>query len=120
MAIIPFPTSGLANLDLRTIDRFCAQRREQGVALYLAVCEIDDPGKEYDGLKYATIMDQYRGKTVYIIEKTDAVYRVRYFHTVDRAAYVIAEGRSLQKVLSETPEWPVTPTRDHPSRRRPE
>ncbi len=119
MAIIPFPTSGLANLDLRTIERFCAQRRVQGIASYLSVGRIDEPGEEHDGLKYAAIRDQPKGRTVYIIDKTDAVYRVRYFHTVDRATYVIAEGRSLEKVLSETPEWPVTPTR-RPSRRRPE
>ncbi len=119
MAIIPFPTSGLANRDLRTIDRFCVQRREQGVAWYLSVGKIDEPGEEHDGLKYAAIKDQRRGRTIYVIDKTDAVYRVRYFHTVDRATYVIAEGRSLPKVLSETPEWPVTPTRK-PSLGRPE
>ena len=110
MAIIPFPTSGLANSDLTTIDRVCAQRRDQGVAWYLSVGKIDEPGEEHDGLKYAAIKDQLRGRTIYIIDKTDAVYRVRYFHTVDRTTYVIAEGRSLPKVLSETPEWPVTPT----------
>ena len=119
MAIIPFPTSGLANLDLRTIERFCAQRRDQGVAWYLSVGKIDEPGEEHDGLKYVAIKDQRRGRTIYIIDKTDAVYRVRYFHTVDRATYVIAEGRNLQKVLSETPEWPITPT-GKPSLRRPE
>ncbi len=119
MAIIPFPTSGLANRDLRIIDKFCAQRRDQGVASYLSVGKIDEPGEEHDGLKYAAIRDQRRGRTIYIIDKTDAVYRVRYFHTVERATYVIAKGRNLQKVLSETPEWPVTPTR-RPSRRRPE
>ena len=118
MAIIPFPTSGLANLDLRTIERFCAQRRDQGVAWYLSVGKIDEPGEEHDGLKYVAIKDQRRGRTIYIIDKTDAVYRVRYFHTMDRMTYVIAEGRSLPKVLSETPEWPVTPT-GKPSRRRP-
>ena len=110
MAIIPFPTSGLANRDLRTIGKFCAQRRDQGVAWYLSVGKIDEPGEEHDGLKYAAIKDQRRGRTIYIIDKTDAVYRVRYFHTVDRTTYVIAEGRNLQKVLSETPEWPDTPT----------
>ena len=73
---------------------------------------------QHDGLKYASIKDQRRGRTIYIIDKTDGVYRVRYFHTVERATYVIAKGRSLQKVLSETPEWPVTPTRK-PSLRRP-
>ncbi len=119
MAIIPFPTSGLANRDLRTIDRFCVQRREQGMASYLSVGKIDEPGEEHDGLKYAAIRDQPKGRTVYIIDKTDAVYRVRYFHTVERATYVIAKRRNLQKVLSETPEWPVTPTRK-PSLRRPE
>ena len=119
MAIIPFPTSGLANRDLRIIDKFCAQRRDQGVASYLSVGKIDEPGEEHDGLKYAAIRDQRRGRTIYVIDKTDGVYRVRYFHTVERATYVIAKGRSLQKVLSETPEWPVTPTR-RPSRRRPE
>ncbi len=119
MALISFPTSGLANRDLRTIDRVCAQRRDQGVAWYLSVGKIDEPGEEHDGLKYAAIKDQRRGRTIYIIDKTDAVYRVRYFHTVDRATYVIAEGRSLQKVLSETPERPITPTRK-PSRRHPE
>jgi len=51
MAIIPFPTSGLANRDLRTIDKFCVQRREQGVAWYLSVGKIDEPGEEHDGLK---------------------------------------------------------------------
>ncbi len=110
MAIIPFPTSGLANRDLRIIDKFCAQRRDQGVAWYLSVGKIDEPGEEHDGLKYAAIRDQRRGRTIYIIDKTDGVYRVRYFHTVERATYVIAKGRSLQKVLSETPEWPITPT----------
>ncbi len=119
MAVIPFPASGLANRDLETIDRFCVERRDQGVASYLSVGKIDEPGEEHDGLKYAAIRDQRRGKTVYIIDKTDGVYRVRYFHTVDRAIYVIAEGRSLPKVLSETPEWPITPT-SKPSRRRPE
>ncbi len=117
MAIIPFPTSGLANRDLRTIDRFCAQRRDQGMASYLSVGKIDEPGEEHDGLKYAAIRDLPKGRTVYIIDKTDGVYRVRYFHTVDRATYVIAEGRSLEKVLSETPEWPITPT-GKPSRSR--
>ena len=119
MAIIPFPTSGLTNRDLETIDRFCVERRDQGVASYLSVGKIDEPGEEHDGLKYAAIRDQRRGKTVYIIDKTDGVYRVRYFHTADRTTYVIAEGRSLPKVLSETPEWPVTPT-GKPSLGRPE
>ncbi len=119
MAVIPFPTSGLANRELRTIDRFCAHRRDQGMASYLSVGKIYDPGEEHDGLKYAAIKDQPEGRTIYIIDKTDAVYRVRYFHTMDRTTYVIAKGRNLQKVLSETPEWPVTPTRK-PSRRRPE
>jgi len=118
MAIIPFPTSGLANLDLRTINRFCAQRRDQGMASYLSVGRIYEPGEEHDGLMYAAIKDQPEGRTIYIIDKTDAVFRVRYVHTVDRMAYVIAEGRSLPKVLSETPEWPVTPT-GKPSRRSP-
>ncbi len=119
MAIIPFPTSGLANRDLRIIDKFCAQRRDQGVASYLSVGKIDEPGEEHDGLKYAAIRDLPKGRTIYVIDKTDAVYRVRYFHTVERATYVIAEGRNLQTVLNETPEWPVTPT-GKPSRRHPE
>ncbi len=89
------------------------------MALYLSVGKVYEPGEDHDGLMYATIKDKPKGRTIYVIDKTDAVYMVRYFHTVDRTTYVIAEGRSLQKVLSETPEWPITPARK-PSRRHPE
>lgn len=119
MTVIPFPTSGLGRRDLAIIEEFCARRRERGIASYPSARTIDETGPGGQEQLYAVITDQPHGRTVFIIDRTEGVYRARYFDSVKRRAAIVAEGRSLYGVLQAIPEWPAAPFRN-PGRRPPE
>jgi hypothetical protein len=106
MTIIQFPVSGLTNSDLAAIEQVCAERRERGIGSYVSARTLDEPGTSHHRLVYASIMDELHGRTVFIVDKSDAIYRVRYFNTIKRRMVSVAEGRSLRKVLNAIPEWP--------------
>ncbi len=106
MTVVQFPVSGLTNSDLAAIEEVCAERRERDIASYLSARTLDEPGTPHHGLVYASITDELHGRTVFIVDKLEAVYRVRYFHTINRRMVSVAEGRSLTRVLNAIPEWP--------------
>ena len=107
MVVIPFPTSGLSGVDLRLIEDFCVERRERGLAAYLSVGRIYEPGADHPGLRYASIKDAPEGKTLFIIDRTNWIYYVRYFDTSLRKILVVARGRRLSQVLELVPDCPV-------------
>lgn len=106
MTVVQFPVSGLTNSDLAAIEEICAERRERGIGSYLSARALDEPGTSHHGLVHASITDELHGRTVFIVDKSEAIYRVRYFDTMRRRMVSVAEGRSLRKVLNAIPEWP--------------
>ncbi len=107
MTVVQFPVSGLTNSDLAAIEQVCAERRERGIASYVSARTLDEPGAPRHRLVYASITDELHGRTVFIVDKSEAIYRIRYFHTINRRMLTVAEGRSLRKVLNAIPEWPL-------------
>ncbi len=106
MTVVQFPVSGLTNSDLAAIEKVCTERRERGIASYVSARTLDEPGTPHHRLVYASITDELHGWTVFIVDKTEAIYRIRYFHPLIRRMLTVAEGRSLRKALNAIPEWP--------------
>lgn len=104
----PFPASGLSRADLRTLEAFCEERRLRGVPAYLAVGELEAERPGQRPLLYASIKDAPEGRTVFVIDRTENVYRARYWHTLGRQMTLVARHRSLARVLESVPDWPAT------------
>ena len=108
MVVIPFPTSGLSGADLRLIEDFCVQRRERGQTAHLSVGRVYEPGMEHPGFRYASIKDAPEGRTFFIIDRTNWVYRARTFETVGRCTRVVAKSRKLPQVLDAISNLPAS------------
>ncbi len=117
MTVVAFPTSGLTPADLRVLEEFCSERRLRGVPSYLSIGEIEPDQQGHARLLYATIRDAPEGKTVFIVDRTEGVYRVRYWHSIQRQMMLLAKQRHLSAVLGTIPEWPAVPFR-RPQRRQ--
>lgn len=108
MSVTPFPASGLSRADLRSLEAFCEERRRRGVRSYLVVgkLEAERPGQR--PLLYVSIKDAPEGRTVFVIDRTENVYRARYWHSLGRQMTLLARHRSLARVLKSVPDWPGT------------
>jgi hypothetical protein len=115
-SVVRFPTSGLTPADIRTLEEFCADRRLRGVPSYLSIGELAPEQPEEPILRYATIKDAPDGKTVFVLDRMESVYRVRYWHSIQRQMRLLAKNRYLGVVLKAIPEWPAAPFRmpQHP------
>ena len=109
--VVRFPTSGLTPADIRALEDFCADRRVRGVPSHLSIGELAPEEPEESILRYATIRDAPDGKTVFVLDRTESVYRVRYWHAIRRQMMLLAKNRYLGMVLAATPEWPAVPFR---------
>lgn len=105
---MPFPASGLSRADLRTLEAFCEERRLSGVPSYLVVGELEAERPGQRPLLYASIKDAPEGRTVFVVDRNENVYRVRYWHTLGRQMTLVARHRSLARALKSVPDWPGT------------
>lgn len=106
MSVTPFPTSGLSRADLRALEAFCEERRLRGVPSHLVVGELEPERPGQRPLLYASIKDAPEGRTVFVVDRTENVYRARYWHTAGRQMTLVARHRSLARVLRSVPDWP--------------
>ena len=109
--VVKFPTSGLTPADIRALEEFCADRRFRGVPSHLSIGELVPEQPEEPILRYATIKHAPEGKTVFVLDRTEGVYRVRYWHAIQRQMMLLAKNRFLGVVLKAIPEWPAAPFR---------
>jgi len=108
MSVTPFPASGLSHRDLHTLEAFCEARRLRGVPSYIVAGELEAERPGQRPMLYASIKDAPKGRTVFVVDRTENVYRVRYWHTAGRQMTLVARHRSLARVLRSVPDWPGT------------
>lgn len=105
MTIVQFPVSGLSGRDIAATGEFCADRRSQGTPYYLSVGDLENADDGPLPLFYASIKDGPRGRTMFIVDRVEAVYRARYWHSIRRKVCLVAQNRNLSQLLSAIPKW---------------
>lgn len=106
MTVVAFPTSGLTRPDLRVLEAFCRERRLRDVPSYLSVGELEPEQPGQGPLRHASIKDAPGGRTVFVVDRSEGVYRVRYWHSIARHMALVARHRSLARALQAVPDWP--------------
>ena len=109
--VVRFPTSGLTPTDIRALEEFCVGRRLRGVSSHLSIGELPPERPEEAILRYAIIKDAPDGKALFVLDRTESVYRVRYWHSTQRQMMMLEKSRHLDIVLKAISEWPAVPFR---------